>query len=393
MSIPLVSNVGFTEITQSLVDSNSGVLNDIAGTAKSKLPLQYFKLNENISGNLTMNNDSAHKKIILDTDGKTLLNSAGSPLTQNSSTALELKGSGNVQSTLKTSTLEQTDATHTGTTNFSNSDSSTIVVSDVGTDTTVEKYIDITRTSSSNGQASVDLTGAQVDSAGNITVGSTTPGASTIFSAGSTKNGFSIANGNTSVVFIGDTTTASSSPNSYNYRLYIGTTANTTIALNTYEYANISSGYGNMGFNGKMSYHNGNGNSHTFGFSGMWTVGPDISGGEAGIGGLTFTRRMWFRVIRSGNDRTFTFTNNLNIACVLSGADPFDNVSVAAGQSSTPITVANSTDGTYNITMTISGNDGNSHPYALAKLNNGTGTVDFTTQGYTGTRSSDGAID
>ena len=393
MSIPLVSNVGFTEITQSLVDSNSGVLNDIAGTAKSKLPLQYFKLNENISGNLTMNNDSAHKKIILDTDGKTLLNSAGSPLTQNSSTALELKGSGNVQSTLKTSTLEQTDATHTGTTNFSNSDSSTIVVSDVGTDTTVEKYIDITRTSSSNGQASVDLTGAQVDSAGNITVGSTTPGASTIFSAGSTNNGFSIANGSTSVVFIGDTTTASSSPNSYNYRLYIGTTANTTIALNTYEYANISSGYGNMGFNGKMSYHNGNGNSHTFGFSGMWTVGPDISGGEAGIGGLTFTRRMWFRVIRSGNDRTFTFTNNLNIACVLSGADPFDNVSVAAGQSSTPITVANSTDGTYNITMTISGNDGNSHPYALAKFNNGTGTVDLTTQGYTGTRSSDGAID
>ena len=142
MSIPLVSNVGFTEVTQSLVDSNSGVLNDIAGTAKSKLPLQYFKLGENISGNLTMNNDSSHKKIILDTDGKTLLNSAGSPLTQNSSTALELKGSGNIQSTLKTSTLTQSDATHTGTTNFANSDSSTIAVSNVGTDLTVEKYKD-----------------------------------------------------------------------------------------------------------------------------------------------------------------------------------------------------------------------------------------------------------
>ena len=392
MSIPLVSNVGFTEVTQSLVDSNSGVLNDIAGTAKSKLPLQYFKLNENISGNLTMNNDSAHKKIILDTDGKTLLNSAGSPLTQNSSTALELKGSGNVQSTLKTSTLEQTDATHTGTTNFANSDSSTIVVSDVGTDTSVEKYIDVTRTSNSNGQAGMALTGAQVDAAGNITVGSTTPGASTIFSAGSTNNGFSIANGNTSVVFIGDTATSSSSPYSYNYRLYIGTTANTSIALNTYEYANISSGYANMGFGGKMGYHNGNGNSHTFGFVGMWTVGPDYSGGEAGIGGLTFTRRMWFRVIRSGNDRSFVFTNNLNIACVLSGADPFDNVTVNSGATASSSST-NSTDGTYNITMTISGNDGNNHPYALAKLNNGTGTVDLTTQGYTGTRSSDGAID
>ena len=52
MSIPLVSNVGFTEITQSLVDSNSGVLNDIAGTTISKLPLQIFKLTENITSNL-----------------------------------------------------------------------------------------------------------------------------------------------------------------------------------------------------------------------------------------------------------------------------------------------------------------------------------------------------
>jgi hypothetical protein len=393
MSIPLCSNVAITKITQSLVDSNSSVLNDMAGTAKSKLPVQYFQLDENISGNLTLNNDAAHKKIILDTNGRTLLNPAGSPLTNNSSTNLELKGSGNVQSTLKTSTLEQTDATHTGTTNFANSDSSTIVVSDVGTDTTVEKYIDITRTSNSNGQASVDLTGSQVDSAGNITVGSTTPGASTIFSAGSTNNGFSIANGSQSVVFIGDTATSSSSPNSYNYRLYIGTTANTTIALNTYEYANISSGYGNLGFGGKFSYHNGNGNSHTFGFSGMWTVGPDYSGGEAGIGGLTFTRRMWFRVIRSGNDRSFVFTNNLNIACVLSGSDPFDGATVAGNGGTETVTTSNSTDGTYNITMTISGNDGNSRPYALAKVNNGTGTVDFTTQGYTGTRSSDGAID
>ncbi len=392
MSIPLVSNVGFTEVTQSLVDSNSGVLNDIAGTAKSKLPLQYFKLNENISGNLTMNNDSAHKKIILDTDGKTLLNSTGSPLTQNSSTALELKGSGNVQSTLKTSTLEQTDATHTGTTNFSNSDSSTIVVSDVGTDTTVEKYLDVTMTSSSGGQASVDLTGAQVDSGGTTTVGGSTPGASTIFSAGSTNNGFSIANGNTSVVFIGDTATSSSSPNSYNYRLYIGTTANTTIALNPYENANIGSGtnYANMGFGGKMGFHNGNGNSHTFGFTGMYTVGP--SQDEAGIGNLTFTRRMWFRVIRSGNDRSFVFTNNLNVACVLSGADPFDNVTVNSGATASSSST-NSTDGTFNITMTISGNDDNSLPLALAKFNNGTGTVDTSTQGYTGTRSSDVAID
>ena len=64
MSIPLVSNVGFTEVTQSLVDSNSGVLNTIAGS-KINLPIQYFKLGENISGNLTLNNVANNKKIIL----------------------------------------------------------------------------------------------------------------------------------------------------------------------------------------------------------------------------------------------------------------------------------------------------------------------------------------
>ena len=101
MAIPLITNVGFTEV------SSSGVLNDKAGTAKSKLPIQLFKLSGAISGNLQMNNDSAHKKIILDTDGNNITNSSGSPLTNNSSVALELKGSGNVQSTLKTFTSSQ----------------------------------------------------------------------------------------------------------------------------------------------------------------------------------------------------------------------------------------------------------------------------------------------
>ena len=85
MSIPLISGLGFTEV------SSAGTLNDKAGTAKSKLPIQFFKLTDNITGNLTLNNDSAHKKIILDTNGKTITNSTGSPLTTNSSTTLRIK--------------------------------------------------------------------------------------------------------------------------------------------------------------------------------------------------------------------------------------------------------------------------------------------------------------
>ena len=86
-------------------------------------------MSENISGNLTLNNVANNKKIILDTNAKTLLNSAGSPLTNNSSTALELKGSGNVQSTLKTSTKAIAGTDNTGTAVFDNTNSSSLVVS------------------------------------------------------------------------------------------------------------------------------------------------------------------------------------------------------------------------------------------------------------------------
>jgi len=124
MSIPLVSNLGFTEV------SSAGTLNDKAGTTKSKLPVQFFKLTDNISGNLTMTNDSAHKKIIIDTNGNTILNSSGSPITNNSSTAVELTGSGNVQSTLKTFTSSESSTSNTGTTTIATADDSTVVVSD-----------------------------------------------------------------------------------------------------------------------------------------------------------------------------------------------------------------------------------------------------------------------
>ena len=56
MSIPLVSNLSYTEVT------SAGNLNDKAGVAKSKLPVQFFKLTDDVSGNLSMTNDSAHKK-------------------------------------------------------------------------------------------------------------------------------------------------------------------------------------------------------------------------------------------------------------------------------------------------------------------------------------------
>ena len=347
MAIPLISNIGFTEV------DSAGTLNDKAGTAKSKLPIQFFKLTDNISGNLTLNNDSAHKKIILDTNGNTILNSSGSPLTTNSSTTLELIGSGNVQSTLKTSTVTNTSTGHTGTTNFSNSNSSTIVVSNVNTDTSVVKYIDRTFSSGGGTQGTVNVKGSTVD-AGVTASGGSTPNASTIFTAPS-DNHFSSSGG--TAFFIGDTSTSDGSPESSNYRLTLsGFGPNTVSSLGMHEGANISAGqYPNLGFGGQIGAHNRysgivNEVNHTFILGGM---SP----------GTSITRRLWFKFERTGNDRSLVFTNNLSISCVLSGADPFDGVTVSASATATS-TRTNSTDGSHDITMTISGNNGSGLPFA-----------------------------
>ena len=350
MSIPLISGLGFTEV------SSAGNLNDKAGTAKSKLPIQFFRLSDNISGNLTLNNDSAHKKIILDTNGRTITNSSGVPLTTNSSTTLELKGSGNIQSTLKTSTAAVSSTSNTGTTVFSNTDSSQVVVSNEDTDNTVEKYIDRSGTFAYNG--------GTIDASGTITVGASTPNAATIFGSGSsTAFGINTTDGSQAARFIGDTAQGASSPVGNGYQLYIATIGpNTVSQLRMDEYANIGIG----GYSGSVGGHNR--------YSGTTNHQLNFSG----------ARRLWWRYVRSGNNRIFVFTNNLAISCVLSGADPFDGVTVSAGATATA-TLTDSTDGSFNITATISGNDGSSQPFALVPPNDGTGSIN--TDAYTGTLS------
>ena len=351
MAIPLISNVGFTEV------NSTGTLNDKAGTAKSKLPIQYFKLTDNISGNLTLNNDSAHKKIILDTNGNNILNSSGSPLTTNSSTTLEIIGSGNVQSTLKTSNVTQSSTSHLGTSTFDNSNSSTIVVSNIDTDTTVEKYIDRT--------GSYAYDGNDIDSLGTITVGGSTPNAATIFgtsSATSTSFNINTSDGSNAAQFIGDTATGASSPVGNGYQLYIATIPpNTVSQLRMDEYANISIGQ----YSGSVSGHNR--------YSGTTNHQLNFSG----------TRRLWWRYVRSGNDRRFVFTNNLSISCTLSGTVLNGDTPSSSGTATA--NKSNTTDGSFNVTMTISGTNGSSQPFALANVNSGTGSID--TSAYTGTLS------
>jgi len=346
MSIPLLANIGYAEV------SSAGTLNDIMGGAKTKLPIQYFKLTDNISGNLTMTNDSQHKKIIIDTNGKTILNSSGSPLTNNSSINLNLKGSGNIQSTLKTFNTAVTSTTNTGTTTFSNSDSSTVVI------------------------ASVDGT-ADISASGGVSVakgfGGSMSGANTFYfpiselitlpanPGGNTGDLSGGANTSVRQLF-----TVVGGGNLTNVQAGAGfsVTVDGTVHTAPDSTSSTTAAFGNLVFQDF-----GNGRMRIFGRNN----GADLS---------VSAMRIPNNVIDNGN-RLFTYTNNLAISVILSGDDPFNDITVSAGATAT--FTRTSTDGSFNITGTVSGNDSDSQPFVLSPVNNGSG--DISTTAYTGTLS------
>ena len=383
--IPFVSNVGFTTV------GSAGTLNDKAGTSKSKLPVQIFRLTDNISGNLTMSNDSAHKKIILDTNGNNILNSSGSPITNNSSTSLEIIGSGNVQSTLKTFTATQASNSYTGTTTPSNSDSSTVIVDDDHTYSATGQSV--TFASLSSNRPVVPSGTTIVVSGSNVTAGTTlstsqtqtvlgTPGSPNITSATVTigSSVSTVSNPSSTISASGTTLlvlASSNTNNTGNHRIYNGWGFSGT-AFSMYNfYFGIQDDEPDTGphFIGHSdNYGLGSGSGGVFEGAGVG-VG-DISGGVTNVTASGVT------VVTTG--RRIRFTNNLAIAVAITGDDnPFGSVSVSAGATQTAN--RDSTDGSFAIVGTISGNDGSSQPYALAPVNSGTGSI--VTSGLTGTLS------
>ena len=349
MTISFMPNVGFTEV------SSAGSLNDKAGT-KTKLPIQFFRLTDNISGNLSLSDDSAHKKIILDTNGNNITNSSGSPLTTNSSTTLELKGSGNVQSTLKTFTASESSTGNTGTTTFSNSDSSTLVVSTSTTDTTTTTSLDRTLQS-----------GAGI-------FGEGSPFASVTWSDSDVPSVFQNANaslnggGNfaSGTLFLGSTSQSTGTAPSGS-TISVPQSCGAGISL-------VNAGVGHIHSTPLYFQNCASGNPWQFIY-----VAQSEGSGANGTG-----VRLWIRFPSTQNNRVLTFTNNLSISCVLSGADPYDGVTVSAGATAV-VTRSDSTDGSFNVTGTISGTNGSSQPFALAEVNSGTGSIN--TSAYTGTLS------
>ena len=378
MAIPLISNVGFTEV------SSSGSLNTKAGD-RTQLPIQFFRLSGDISGNLSLANNSAHKKIILDTNGNNITNSTGSPLTTNSSTTLELKGSGNVQSTLKTFTSSQASTGNSGTTTISEADNSTVVVQ---TDTHEfdTALVDDNRSAGSGttfGDGNTTVTKPNTGSTTGMLVSETyyTTGYATLF------GGVGLDNINRSDfamsfthAFLEDGTPISgaivgpSGPSTFD-----GVSADQPDTNTTHSHA--GSTYRFMRWNSALVGVN-NGNSGTFAIE-MFVDSATGKAVVAIIGGRgAFNQIKNVDVVGPTAGRRFIFTNNLAISCVLSGSDPF-NATVSAGATNT--VNRNSTDGSFSVTGTISGNDGSGRPFALKEMNDGTGTVNE--DAYTGTKS------
>jgi len=390
VAIPLISNVGFTEV------SSSGSLNTKAGD-KTKLPVQFFKLSDNISGNLSLDNNSAHKKIILDTNGNNITNSSGSPLTTNSSTTLELKGSGNVQSTLKTFTSSQSSTSNSGTTTISEADNSTVVVQ---TDT---HTFDTALVSDSRGSGASSGSGGGVSFGdGNTTVTKPNTGGTagmlvnetyystsyaTLFGGVGLDNidrsdfgmSFTHAFMEDGTPISGRIMGPSTSGGTGGTGTFDGGTANRPSVNTTHSHAGGT--YRFMQWANAVQGVN-NGNSGFFNIE-MFIDSATGKAVVAIVGGRgAFNQIKNVSVTGPTAGRRFIFTNNLAISCVLSGSDPF-SATVSAGATNT--VNRDSTDGSFSLTGTISGSDGSSRPFALKDINDGSGSVNE--DAYTGTKS------
>ena len=390
MSIPFIGNVGFTEI------SSAGSLTS-AASSRIALPIQLFKLTGSISGQLTLTENSNHKKVIIDTNGNNIINSSGSPLNVDcpSGVAVELKGSGNVQSTLKTFTSAVSSTSNTGTTTISDAGNSTLAVTTNHTFT--EQLLNTVRTA----PGSTGTGGGAPFSDSTTTVkrpqdssNSTRKVNGTYYttSFATTFGGFGLDNINRSDfgmsfthAFVEDGTVVSgaivgpSGASTFNGVSADQPDTNTThtVGSDTYRYMQWNSAL--VGVN--------NGNTGTMGIA-MYI---DVNTGKAvveiilGSGGrAAFNQIKNVDVFTTSTGRKFTFTNNTSHTITLSGGDPYPSTSVSA--SGTGVVNRDSTDGSFSITGTFPSTNDAGAPLSSVGLNE-TSSTSVNVDNHTGTNS------
>ena len=381
MSIPLIGNVGFTEI------SSAGSLTTAAST-KIGLPIQLFKLTSSISGQLTLTENSNHKKVIIDTNGNNIINSSGSPLNVDcpSGVPVELKGSGNVQSTVKTFTSAVTDTSNTGTTTVAEAGNSTLAVTTNHTFT--EQLIDDNRNAGSGvsfGDGSTTVVSPVTGSNTSLLVNETYFSTSFATSFG----GVGLDNINRSDfgmsfthAFLEDGTPISgaivgpSGPSTFD-----GVSADQPDTNTTHSHAGDT--YRFMRWNSALVGVN-NGNSGTFAIE-MFIDSGSGKAVVAIIGGRgAFNQIKNVDVFTTSTGRKFTFTNNTSHTITLSGGDPYSSTSVSA--SGTGVVNRDSTDGSFSITGTFPDTNDAGAPLSSLGLNE-TSSTTVNVDNHTGTNS------
>jgi len=387
MSIPIIGNVGFTEI------SSAGSLTSAASN-KIALPIQLFKLTSSISGQLTLTENSNHKKVIIDTNGNNIINSSGSPLNVDcpSGVAVELKGSGNVQSTLKTFTSAVSSTSNTGTTTISDAGNSTLAVTTNHTFT--EQLLDTNRGSG----ASSGSGGGVSFGDGNTTVTKPNTGSTAAMLVNETYyttaftttfGGVGLDNVNRSDfgmsfthAFMEDGTPISGAivgPSGAS--TFDGVSADQPDTNTTHSHAGGT--YRFMRWNSALVGVN-SGNSGTFAIE-MFIDSATGKAVVAIVGGRgAFNQIKNVDVFTTSTGRKFTFTNNTSHTITLSGGDPYSSTSVSA--SGTGVVNRDSTDGSFSITGTFPDTNDAGAPLSSVGLNE-TSSTSVNVDNHSGTNS------
>ena len=374
MGAPLISNLGFTEV------NSSGSLNTKAG-AKINLPIQLYKLTDNISGQLELSSTANHKKIILDTNGFNIENT-GAPLNLDapSGVEVEIKGNGSIKSTNRTFTIAQASESHTGTSTAGVGNTTQVVV-DTNHTYTNQTINDIrpdpgNSYGSGGGASWGDGTGrthAYPPSGGSNRTTNATHGSYYNTSTASAFGGPGLTNVIRSDFRMTFTHAFMEDGNRTDGPITgVGgsfpPTNNTTHTYsgNTYRFCRWYSAFqrvnrGNSGPTGVAIYIDANN-------------GNAVVELENGRGAFCQIRDV--ECFETATGRKFTFTNNTDHTVTLTGAGSLTGMATTVNASASTSGTKNSTNGSYSITATIPETDGLGNPLSLLDINQGDAILD-----------------
>lgn len=404
MGAPLISNLGFTEV------SSPGSLNTKADT-KINLPVQLYKLTDHVSGQLTLSSVATHKKIIIDTNGFNIHNSNGTPLnmTTPGSVPIELKGNGTVQSSHRHFILTQGGSSYTGTTTDPDNGSTVLVdTNHTYTDTKINDVRpDPGNSYGSGGGASWrDTFNSSIFIPGDANAGTGPKMNDTYYNTttGINFGGPGLGNvlrddftmtfthafmedGNRTDAGIVGAASLNGTSGSTTVTNYAGTTKTLTVTQHTHTAnATIAALYDDIS----------EGDSVTFRTASWFSAFSRVNGGNAGSttvkifvdvasgkgcvqlvnGRPSFCQIRDVKCFGIETGRKFTFTNNTDHAVTASGTDELsgfsDTVSAGAATSGTK----NSTNGSFTLSFLVPETNDSGTPLAIVDLNEGGALID-----------------